>query len=467
MGDIGDHLKQTASGGKNAFREVVAAYSDMALALAKRRLGSHALAEEAVQEAFISAFRNLSTLRDAASFSAWFRTILDRSCLSILRKESRTTAHACEDDIQDPDALDPFEVYTRYLDIVRIRKILDGLSGACREACVLRYVHGRQYSEISGILGVPLGTVKRRLHVAREQVVREFNDRSRRVIRVGHMPISDHLAVMVAHQHHDQRTYGMQLNRFLSWSKLVRQLCEGSLDAALVMAPLAMALHNAGQKIHYVLDGHHDGSAVTVSPNSNARMDKNVRLALPHAISTHRLLLHSKFGPQADIAENMMARQAMRFISPSYVINSMVKREIDGFFCSEPWSTKSAAQGSGKIVARSGEMDPGHICCILVVRDDFAKTRPSLLHAFTSELVTAGRYIAMHPRESAEIQNRYTGIETFLAERILANRHVTFDDLEPDRGRTEQLMHAALQAGMLTRPCDLDSFMSQDHLQHE
>jgi RNA polymerase sigma factor (sigma-70 family) len=137
MGDICDHLEKTLSGNKNAFREVVAAYSDMAMALAMRRLGSQALAQEAVQEAFFAAYQNLPSLRDAASFSAWFRTILERCCSKTLCKESKALPHACESDLQDPDALDPFDLYTRYLDIIRIRKILGGLSGACREACVL------------------------------------------------------------------------------------------------------------------------------------------------------------------------------------------------------------------------------------------------------------------------------------------------------------------------------------------
>jgi NitT/TauT family transport system substrate-binding protein len=463
MGEIKNHLESAVSGNRNAFAEVVAAYRDMAMAVARRRLKNEALAEEAVQEAFLAAYLNLTKLEEPGSFGSWLRVILSRNCSRILRKENRSREHPIDHEIPNPEAIDPCELYTSYLDRERVRKILAGLGGICREACILRYVHGLPYSEISETLGVPLGTVKRRLYEARDLVVREYNRQGRPAIRVGHMPISDHLLAMVAHHRHDQRSYGMQLRRFLSWGKLVRCLENASLDAAFVMAPLAMALRNAGLGIKYVLDGHHDGSAVTVRASSGGTLDNGTRMALPHAISTHRLFLHSMFGTAGlGKNDNGPGDLSTLFINPSYVINSLLKHEIDGFFCSEPWSSKSAAQGAGRVVARSGELAPGHICCILVVRDDFAQSQPDLLSRFIRSLTAAGEYISSHPWESAAIQARYTGIDRGVVDHILTKRYITYQDLAPDTGRAKRLMSMALEAGVLSKPCDLANFVCPD-----
>jgi NitT/TauT family transport system substrate-binding protein len=74
-------------------------------------------------------------------------------------------------------------------------------------------------------------------------------------------------------------------------------------------------------------------------------------------------------------------------------------------------------------------------------------------------MAAGGEYIVGHPSESADIQSLYTGVDHSVAERVLRKGYVTFNDLAPDRGRTNQVMELALHAGMLNRPCDLDAFL--------
>ena len=451
------HIERVLAGNKNAFAEIVTMFRDMARSVATARLGDAALAEDAVQEAFLAAFIKLPLLRDPEAFPGWFRTILQHHCDRIRARHERTLPALDEDAAAwARDDTDPCRMYARRLDRLMVRRILDSLPGVAREACIQRYVHGRPYEDIAGLLNIPQGTVKRRLHDAKQRILAEFGARRGRSVRLGYLPISDHLLAMVAHQLHDHADYDLHLSRFLSWSSLVRALRGEMLDAAFVMAPLAMALRNQGLPIRYVLDGHHDGSAVTVRKGgATRRMDAGATMALPHCISTHRLLLQAMLdspGSQPD--------PATRYISPSYVISSLSKHEIDGFFCSEPWHTKSEVQGEGRVLVRSGEVAPGHICCVLVVREAFLRDHPGRAHRFVSDLDAAGAYISSHPAESAAIQSRYTGVDRDVAEHVLRKGYVTFTDLAPDRGRAEQLMDLALKAGILTQPCDLDAFMA-------
>jgi NitT/TauT family transport system substrate-binding protein len=463
MGETQRHLERTLAGDKRAYGEVVSAYREMAMGLARRRLRREALAEEAVQEAFLAAYLNLASLRSTAAFGPWLRTILEHCCSRIRRKEQSGRTQTIQDDVPDSETRDPYAVYTRHLDQAKVRSVLESLSGDAREVCVLRYIHGLSYREIAGTLDSPMGTVKRRLHEAKNRIVTEFNRREQRCVRLGFMPVSDHLLAMIAHHHHDQKAFGLQVRRFLSWARLVRSLEDAELDAAFVMAPLAMALRNKGLPIMYVLDGHHEGSALTVNPGAGETLPGSGCMALPHAASTHRLLLHAMYGPGDGSRQGPKPRRPdTRVVNPSYVIGSMRRREIEGFFCAEPWSTQSMVQGVGRVLARSRDLAPGHICCILVVREEFARKHRDLLQRLLHSLRQAGEFAASHPRRSAAIQARYTGVPRDLAEHILVNGHVGYQDLAPDMARAEYIHELALESGVLEQPCDLDAFVCPD-----
>lgn len=455
------YIERVLAGNKNAFAEIVSMFRDMARTVAVARLGDASLAEDAVQEAFLAAFIKLPLLRDPDAFPGWFRTILLRHCDRLrARHERALPAPDMDAATLAGDETDPCRLYTRRLDRRLVRRILETLPGVAREACIQRYVHGRPYEDIARLLSVPEGTVKRRLHDAKQRILAEFGARRGRSVRLGYLPISDHLLGMVAHQLHDRADYDLHLSRFLSWASLVKALRGELLDAAFVMAPLAMALRNQGLPIRYVLDGHHDGSAVTVRRDEvRARIGEGSTMALPHSISTHSLLLKDVLGLPLGRRE-----PSTRFISPSYVINSLTRREIDAFFCSEPWHTKSEVQGEGRVLARSGEVAPGHICCVLVVREKFAGEQPDLTRRFVSAMASAGEYICGHPAESADIQARYTGVDRDVAEHVLRKGYITFTDLHPDRGRAQQVMALALGAGILDRDCDLDSFICNEFI---
>lgn len=462
MNGLRQSLERTRGGNKNAFAEVIVLFQDMAMAVAMRHLGNRALAEEAVQDAFALAWLKLSGLKELDAFPGWFRTLLIRCC-----QRARQRTHGCQN-LPEADAIgadfqstDPYAVVTRYLDRQQVWTILRELSAPCREACHQRYVLGRSYKEIAATLGLPMGTLKRRLHDVRERIVKHCSEHSENNINIGFLPISDHLLLMAAHHWYNGRVFRINPRKYLSWSSLVHALKTHVLDAALIMAPLGMALHNENLAIRHVLDCHHDGSAITVRENAHQTKRPGGVMALPHQISTHRMLLQMFFDREHNDRTGMPRHGgfSQQFISPSYVIGSLQQRKIDGFFCSEPWSTKSVAQGIGRIVARSRDLSPGHSCCILVIRESFIQREGHKFEAFLDLLEETGKHLSMHPREGARILKLYTGVDQGTAEHVLCNRHITFTDLRPDPHRSTQLMRLALEAGVLRRPCDLRAFM--------
>ena len=134
------------------------------------RLAAHVLrrpeeAEDAAQEAFLRAFRNLSAFRGEGRFSTWLYRITLRVCLDQLRLkrwEGETSLDA--PDLQPGLAYHPAQgAEARML----VEMLLDRLSPPMRAMLVLRELEGLEYEEIARVLEIPVGRVKWRLHEAR------------------------------------------------------------------------------------------------------------------------------------------------------------------------------------------------------------------------------------------------------------------------------------------------------------
>ena len=459
-------LARSAGGGsRTAFEELVRRFSDMAKAVALRRLRDPALAEDALQDAFLTAWLHLTGLRNPDAFPAWLRGIVINSCRRMLRAHPPDILTSDLDNIEDlpSDDLDPWEHYARFQTRDMIRSLLAALPGVYREAAVQRYLLGRSYEDISSALGVPVGTIKRRLHDTRERVMRAVADHDAQTIRVGCLPISDHLLPMIAQQRHDQAAFHVSLRRFMSWAELAKAMVNEALDAAMMMAPLAMVLHNRGVPLKWALDGHHEGSAITVQKSMARGLARNgfpdrdlagTTMGLPHPLSTHGMLLRSVLG----MGHGDRPFRPV-YLSPSRMARPLALRNLDGFFCAEPWGVMAENSGTGTVLIRSRDLAPGHVCCILAVRGDFARRKPELLDGYLKLLLAAADYVHAHPAESATIQARYTGVDRDAAAVVLERGFVTFRDLAPDSARARQVMGMALQSGLLDRPCDLDALL--------
>jgi RNA polymerase sigma-70 factor, ECF subfamily len=132
-----------------------------ALALARTVLFDAALAEDAVQEAFFSAWRQADRYREErAPARAWLLMLVRRRAIDILRRELRRRAHGAETvPGTAPPAAEEAWIRVRR---DRVRAALAGLSPSQRELLGLAYYAGLSQREIAQHLGQPLGTVKSR-----------------------------------------------------------------------------------------------------------------------------------------------------------------------------------------------------------------------------------------------------------------------------------------------------------------
>lgn len=126
-------------------------------------LGRPEDARDATQDAFVAAFRRLSSFRRDARFSTWLHRIAVNVCLDALRRPDR--ARAADAEVPEPSpAPDHADGVAAAVDI---RRALLGVPAEFRAVLVLHDVQDVPVEEVAEILGIPSGTVKSRLHRGR------------------------------------------------------------------------------------------------------------------------------------------------------------------------------------------------------------------------------------------------------------------------------------------------------------
>jgi len=167
-------------GDLDAFNRLVLAYQDVAYNVAYRVTGERTSAEDAVQDAFISAYRKLKTFR-GGSFKAWLLRIVTNACLDELRRQKRRPAVPLQpattedEEIESPAWLEdpgesPEEAVLRVELSTAIQHCLDNLEDEFRVVVVLVDIQGMDYAQASAAADAKLGTIKSRLARARAKL---------------------------------------------------------------------------------------------------------------------------------------------------------------------------------------------------------------------------------------------------------------------------------------------------------
>ncbi len=170
-------IQEARRGDLEAFNRLVLAYQDSVYTQAYRMMGDLDAAEDATQEAFISAYKNINSYR-GGSFRGWLLRIVTNACYDELRRRKRRPTvpleplDADDEEIESPSWLAdlaelPEDAAMRKELSQAIQRCLAGLPEEFRAMVVLVDIQGLDYQAAAQSTGKPIGTVKSRLARAR------------------------------------------------------------------------------------------------------------------------------------------------------------------------------------------------------------------------------------------------------------------------------------------------------------
>jgi RNA polymerase sigma-70 factor (ECF subfamily) len=163
----GDLIRQAQTGDHRAFAILLKESDKQMRSLAYRLLGSRSAMDDALQDAYLQAYRKLGDYRGTAAFSTWLHTIVYRTCLHHLRQRdqrSEVNLAIVTEPVSDTDHVD------RHADADALDRALRDLTPEQAAAVLLVDSDGYSYNEAATILGVPEGTIASRLNQARQNL---------------------------------------------------------------------------------------------------------------------------------------------------------------------------------------------------------------------------------------------------------------------------------------------------------
>lgn len=176
-------VEKTLAGDTSAYGELISKYQDYVYGLAFHIVKNFADAQDLVQEAFLKAYLNLSSLKDPNRFVSWLRRITANVCLSWIseQKANQLLFSQAEPDevssdvlrIADPNPT-PEEACEKKELQTLVMKAIEALPEKNRLVVTLFYLNGHSYNEIADFLDITPTTVQSRLQRARKQLKKEM-----------------------------------------------------------------------------------------------------------------------------------------------------------------------------------------------------------------------------------------------------------------------------------------------------
>jgi NitT/TauT family transport system substrate-binding protein len=227
-------------------------------------------------------------------------------------------------------------------------------------------------------------------------------ERSERpVVRMGYMPVLSNLACPLldaaSRQHGDVR---FEAVKFSSFAEMGQALRNGHIDAAFIIAPLAIVLRQQGADAKVVYIGNRHESTLVVRSGLDVKNFGDLAgrtLAVPSRYSGHNLCarrLQERYGG---------AGQGVRIIemNPPDMPSAMAMGSLDAYFVGEPFGSASVRGGSGRTLYDVEQVWPGFICNLTVVRADLIARSPATVRRLVHAAARSGIWARSHHAAAA------------------------------------------------------------------
>jgi RNA polymerase sigma-70 factor, ECF subfamily len=170
-------VQRAQSGDSTAFGELFERFQPLVMSVLLRRVGNYGDAQELAQDVFIKALTKIDQLRVPEAFVGWLKSIAVRMSINFVQRKRLASGGEGIVDSVTSDEDSPFEAALATERQDEVHRCLGRLRALDRETLEAFYVQGKSILEMSDEFDAPVGTIKRRLHVARhrlEEAISEF-----------------------------------------------------------------------------------------------------------------------------------------------------------------------------------------------------------------------------------------------------------------------------------------------------
>lgn len=188
-------IQVAQKGDVSAYGEIVRRFQDMAYGYAYAILGDFQLAQDAAQEAFIEAYRQLADLKEPKAFPGWLKRIIFKHCDRLTRGKRILTV-PLEEAMGEQSPMDGPDRRVERMEMKdEVLAAIQSLPDNQRVATTLFYINGYSQSEVADFLEVPVSTVKKRLHDSRRKLKERMMTMVKQALEENALPADFQLAI--------------------------------------------------------------------------------------------------------------------------------------------------------------------------------------------------------------------------------------------------------------------------------
>jgi len=250
---------------------------------------------------------------------------------------------------------------------------------------------------------------------------------------------------------------------FQGFPEIKEALIANKVQAAFIVAPLAIALASQGVPIKVVYLGHRYGSAVVVrnkGPVHTVADLKGRTVAIPSRFSDERLILFRAM----KVAGLKPGDIKMVEMAPPDVSGALAAGAIDGFSMGEPFPSQAEMGGFGRVLFQARDYWPDYMSCILVVRQDLIDQRPDAVQTLVDGIARSGLWLDQgkpQREDAADFVGRfYYNQKPALLRWALTKSldRVTYSPLAPRKPDFDLVRDLMIETGVLKKKIEFSDY---------
>ncbi len=254
---------------------------------------------------------------------------------------------------------------------------------------------------------------------------------------------------------------------FQGFPEIKEALMSNKMQAAFMVAPMAIALRAQGVPIKIVYLGHRYGSAVVVRANGPVHSVADLRgrvVAIPSRFSDERLILFRAFAANGVNPKDVH----MVEMAPPDVPGALAAGAVDAFSMGEPFPSQAEMAKYGRVLFSAREYWPDYISCVLVVRQDVIDRRPAAVQELVDGIARSGLWLEdgerrrAHREHAADFVGRYYYRQNPALLRWALLKpidRVMYEPLSPRRNDFAMITSLMVKTGVLDRDLPFEEYV--------
>lgn len=253
----------------------------------------------------------------------------------------------------------------------------------------------------------------------------------RKQITMGYMPVITNLASPLL-DYASKEGDGLRFKalKFSSFAEMAEALRNGQIDAAFMIAPLAIELRQQGEDVKVVYIGNRNESTLVARKGLGVKSIHDLigkTIAVPMRYSGHNLSIL-----QLIESNGLEDRIKIVEMNPPDMAAALVTGSLDAYYVGEPFAAATLKSGDAELVHYVEDVWDGFICNLVLVRQDLIDKDPAAVKALVDGAARSGLWAQKHTKKAAEIASIYWNQSAELVEyalttpkdRILFDRYV-------------------------------------------